>query len=337
MIDLRSDTVTRPTPAMYQAMNEAKLGDDVYDDDPTVHQLQDMAAEMLGFEKALFFPTGTQSNLVALLSHCGRGEEYITGDSYHIYKFEGGGGAVLGSIQPQPVPVQANGTLDLQDVEKRIKPHDFHFARSKLLSLENTHGGRVIGLDYIERAAQLARKHKLAFHLDGARAFNAAVKLGVTPKQITRHFDSVSICLSKGLCTPAGSLLLGSAELIEQAMRWRKMVGGGMRQSGILAACGIVALEQQIERLQQDHDNAELLAQRLGEIDNLQVMYDDQQTNMVFLTIDPADSEPLIQFMREQGMLISARYQDVRLVLHKDINRDDVTRTVEAFQRYYSA
>ena len=337
MIDLRSDTVTTPTPAMYRAMNTAQLGDDVYGDDPTVLHLQQLAADMLGFESALFFPTGTQSNLVALLSHCNRGDEYITGDSYHIYKYEGGGGAVLGGIQPQPAPVQADGTLDLTDVEKQIKLDDVHFARSKLLSLENTHGGRAIGLDYMESATTLARHRGLATHLDGARVFNAAIKLGVEPKEITRHFDSASICLSKGLCAPAGSLLLGSYAFIEQALRWRKMVGGGMRQSGILAACGIVALEQQVARLQQDHERAALLANGLAQIEGLAVSYGDTQTNMVHLTIDHKDSEALIAFMKERGILISARYQNVRLVLHNNIDSSHIPTVVDAFKNYYQA
>lgn len=336
MIDLRSDTVTRPTPDMYRAMNKAELGDDVYDDDPTVHQLEEMASDMLGFEKALLFPTGTQSNLVALLTHCGRGDEYISGDNYHIYKFEGGGGAALGGIQPQPVSVQADGTLNLDEVEQRIKPDDFHFARTRLLSLENTHGGVAIGVDYIERAKELAHNHKLAIHLDGARVFNASVKLGLPPKSITQHFDSASICLSKGLCAPAGSLLLGSEAFIKEATRWRKVVGGGMRQSGILAACGIVALEHQIERLQQDHDHARLLAQQLSEIDNLETSYGEMQTNMVILTTKPGDSEPLINHLRDQGILISARYQTVRLVLHKDVSRSDVLRVAEAIKGFYA-
>jgi len=262
-IDLRSDTVTRPTPAMRRAMAAAEVGDDVYGDDPTVNRLEATAAERLGFEAALFTCSGTQANLVSIMTHCARGEEYIVGQQAHTYKYEGGGAAVLGSIQPQPLDFEADGTLDLERVARAIKPADFHFARTRLLCLENTQGGKVLPLDYLKRAGEFARARKLRLHLDGARIFNAAVQLGMDVRELTAPFDSVSVCLSKGLGAPVGSMVCGGREFIGEARRWRKVCGGGMRQAGILAAAGLYALDHHVDRLADDHHNAGLLARGL--------------------------------------------------------------------------
>ncbi|MEO8408498.1 MAG: low-specificity L-threonine aldolase, partial [Oxalobacteraceae bacterium] len=284
-IDLRSDTVTQPCTAMRAAMAQAPVGDDVYGDDPSVNRLQALAAELFGFEAALFAPSGTQTNLIALLTHCGRGDEYIVGQQAHTYKYEGGGAAVLGSIQPQPLAHQSDGSLALEDIAAAIKPDDFHFARSRLLALENTFGGRVLGSAYLRAATDLAHRRGLATHLDGARICNAAVQQDISLKDAVRGFDSVSVCLSKGLGAPVGSLLCGSRSFIEQALRWRKMLGGGMRQAGILAAAGIYALQHNVQRLAEDHDNAQYLAQGLAKIPGLSVQM--PQTNIVYVDVPP--------------------------------------------------
>src|SRR5450631_3229929 len=263
VIDLRSDTVTRPTSGMRAAMAAAEVGDDVFGDDPTVNRLQAVAAERFGFEGALFFPTGTQSNLSALMSHCGRGDEYLVGQEAHTYKYEQGGAAVLGSIQPQPLENEPDGGISIQRIANAIKPQDIHFARTRLLALENTIGGRVLPLAYQRQVTEFAHTQGLATHLDGARLFNAIVKLGIAEAAAVAGFDSVSVCLSKGLGAPAGSVLLGSRDLITQARRWRKVLGGGMRQAGVLAAAGLYALEHHVRLLAQDHANAEYLAEGL--------------------------------------------------------------------------
>lgn len=336
MIDFRSDTVTQPTPAMRLAMSKAEVGDDVYGDDPTVNSLQDMAAEMFGFDGALFTSSGTQANLLALMAHCERGDEYLCGQQAHNYKFEGGGAAVLGSIQPQPLLNQADGTIALADISAAIKPDDIHFARTKLLSLENTIGGKVLPQGYLADAQTLAFNHGLKIHLDGARVANAAVAQNVSISDITAHFDSVSICLSKGLCAPVGSLLLGDERLIQKATRWRKMLGGGMRQAGILAAAGKLALTEQVQRLQEDHDNAAYLAQQLVVFDELTVDVSAVQTNMVYASVAPAvDVTQLAAYCREQGILISASKQ-LRLVTHNDISRSDIVQFIDVLKRYFS-
>ena len=257
MIDLRSDTVTRPTAGMRAAMAAAELGDDVYGDDPTVNRLQTLIASRFGYEAALFFPTGTQSNLAALMSHCGRGDEYLVGQEAHTYKYEQGGAAVLGSIQPQPLENEPDGTIALERIARAIKPQDVHFPTTRLLALENTMGGRVLPPGYLAEATALAHRHGLHTHLDGARLYNAIVAQGGDERDAVRGFDSVSVCLSKGLGAPAGSVLLGSATLIGAARRWRKALGGGMRQSGVLAAAGLYALEHHVARLADDHFEAE--------------------------------------------------------------------------------
>lgn len=329
IIDLRSDTVTQPTPAMRQAMANAKVGDDVYGDDPTVNRLQEMAAERFGFDDALFTSSGTQANLLALMAHCERGDEYICGQQAHNYKFEGGGAAVLGSIQPQPLTNQADGTIALENIRQAIKPDDIHFAHTRLLSIENTIGGKVLPMDYLAKAQELAFDHKLKIHLDGARVANAAVAKQVEIADICQYFDSVSICLSKGLCAPVGSLLLGDERLIAKAKRWRKMLGGGMRQAGILAAAAEVALNEQVSRLEEDHHNARLLAQLLTELDEFSVDMEQVQTNMVFAQLK-ANILPdeLAQKLKTNGVLVNAG-STMRFVTHADVNEDDIHQFVD--------
>ena len=332
-IDLRSDTVTRPSVAMRTAMAEAEVGDDVFGDDPTVNRLQRMMAERFGFEDALFLPTGTQSNLVALMSHCQRGDEYIVGQEAHTYRYEGGGGAVLGSIQPQPLDNRPDGTLDLDAVERAIKPDDSHFARTRLLALENTIGGKAIPLKYHRDAVALCRRRGLALHLDGARVFNAAVKLRVEVKDLCSGFDSVSVCLSKGLGAPAGTVLCGSRPFIEQARRWRKVVGGAMRQAGILAAAGIYAVEHNVAKLAEDHANAERLAHGLAAIPELGV--EPARTNMVFVHVPDHAVKPLKAHLAVHGInaLIAAR---TRLVTHLDVNATQIAETIHAFNAFFT-
>jgi len=337
IIDLRSDTVTRPTPAMRKAMAEAEVGDDVYGDDPTVNRLQALAAEILGTEAALFLSSGTQSNLCALLAHCERGDEYIVGQLAHTFKYEAGGGAVLGSIQPQPLDFQPDGTLDLDQVEAAIKPDDPHFARTRLLCLENTHWGKVLPLDYFAEARKLVDKYGLGLHLDGARVFNASVKLGVPVTDISRHFDSVSVCLSKGLCAPIGSVLCGTQEIIDKARRWRKMLGGGMRQAGVLAAAGIIAITEHPALLKQDHDNARHLAERLAAVPGLDVNIGAVQTNMVFAGVDKQFHDGFIDSMAAEGVLLQGSPAALRLVTHFDFKAEHIDSTVAAFSRVLTA
>src|SRR6185503_14294862 len=282
MIDLRSDTVTQPSRGMREAMACAVVGDDVFGDDPTVNRLQEEMARLFGMQAALFFPSGTQSNLSAIMAHCQRGEEVIVGQEAHTYRYEAGGAAVLGSIQPQPLANRPDGTLDLADVEAAIKPDDSHFAITRLIALENTIGGKVLSRQYMADAIALARRRKLATHLDGARVFNAAVKLGMPVDKLCEGFDTVSVCLSKGLGTPAGTVLVGRRDVIDRARRVRKMLGGTMRQVGILAAAGLYALEHNVDRLAEDHANAERLARGLAA---LGLKVDPVQTNMVFVTV----------------------------------------------------
>jgi threonine aldolase len=334
MIDLRSDTVTKPTEAMRKVMADAEVGDDVWGDDPTVNRLEALAAGMLGTESALYVSSGTQSNLVGIMSHCQRGEEYIVGQVAHTYKYEGGGAAVLGSIQPQPIEVEHNGTLPLEKISAAIKPDDFHYAITRLLCLENTIGGQVLPMDYIREASNLAKTHGLNNHLDGARLFNAVVKLECDVKDISQYFDSVSICLSKGLGAPVGSVLCGSKDFIKSARRWRKMLGGGMRQAGVIAAAGIYALENNIERLAQDHDNALLLGRGLAELDELDVDLDSLHTNMVFFRPRSGDSMVLCDYLQEKNILVEAAKQ-IRLVTHMQVSQEDVQTTIDSVKAFY--
>ena len=336
IIDLRSDTVTKPTAEMRAAMLAAEVGDDVYGEDPTVNRLEALAAATLGKEAALFVCSGTQSNLLALLSHCERGDEYIVGQQGHTYKYEGGGAAVLGSIQPQPLDYEADGSLDLARVESAIKPDDPHFAKTKLLCLENTQGGKVLPLEYLKRAQEFTRARGLGLHLDGARIFNAAVDLKVPVSEVSRYFDSVSVCLSKGLGAPVGSVLCGTKALVAKARRWRKVVGGGMRQAGVLAAAGIYALENNVERLATDHENARALAQALTGIEGVAVAPNGAQTNMLYINVELQRSVRMREALKSQGILISGQ-GSIRLVTHLDVDRSDVDRVAASVKEFFSA
>ena len=328
IVDLRSDTVTRPSEGMRRAMAQAELGDDVFGDDPSVNRLQARAAQMLGFADALYFPSGTQSNLAALMSHCARGDEYLVGQEAHTSRFEAGGGAVLGSVQPQPLANRPDGTLDLIEVEAAIKPDDPHFARTRLLALENTIGGKAVARSYLEEALSLARRRGLATHLDGARIFNAAVKLQTDAKDLCRGFDSVSVCLSKGLGAPAGTLLLGAQEFIARAKRARKILGGAMRQAGVLAAAGLYALEHNVGRLAEDHANAERLAEGLK-----QAGYEVEgpHTNMVFVRI-ASEKIPELKSQFERKQLLVLPGPRLRLVTHLDVDAAGIERALDAFR-----
>ncbi|OQY47816.1 MAG: low-specificity L-threonine aldolase [Anaerolineaceae bacterium 4572_78] len=328
MIDLRSDTVTLPTPTMREAMATALVGDDVYGEDPTINKLQELVAKRVGKEAALFVSSGTQSNLIALLIHCGRGDEYIAGQTAHTYMYEAGGGAVLGSIQPQPILFEKDGTLDLGKVENHVKADDPHFARTRLLCLENTQAGKVLPMSYMVEAGKFAKLHGLSSHLDGARVFNAAVKLKVDVTEITQHVDSVSVCLSKGLSAPVGSVLCGSNQFIKSAHRWRKMLGGGMRQAGILAAAGIIAINDMVERLAEDHANV--------------------QTNMVFFSLVPplqrggvgsTSTKEMISkfstFMAEHDIIMDDGYpKKFRAVTHYGIEAVDIEHVVQSVAEF---
>jgi threonine aldolase len=331
-LDLRSDTVTQPSKAMRAAMASAPVGDDVYGDDPAVNRLQDFAADLFGFEAGLFAPSGTQTNLIALMTHCGRGDEYLVGQEAHTYKYEGGGAAVLGSIQPQPIANQPDGSILLSDIEGYIKPDDMHFARTRLLALENTIGGRVLGQDYIAQATSLAHAKGLKTHLDGARVCNAAVKQGISLRAATSGFDTVSVCLSKGLGAPVGSVLLGPKAFVEQGKRWRKMLGGGMRQAGVLAAAGQYALEHNVERLADDHENAARLSRGLADIGQLAV--DTPQTNIFYIHMAPEACEPLRQALARERIRITVG-PHTRLVTHLDVSKADVERIIAVFKAFF--
>lgn len=336
VIDLRSDTVTKPGAAMRAAMARAEVGDDVYGEDPTVNRLEAMLAERTGMAAAVFVPSGTQSNLIALLAHCQRGDEYIVGQQAHTYKYEGGGAAVLGGIQPQPLEFEADGTLDLEKVRGAIKPPDTHFARTRLLALENTVHGKVLPLDYLRRAREFVDRHELALHLDGARIFNAVVQQQVALDTATRHFDSVSICLSKGLGAPAGSVLCGGSEFIARARRWRKVTGGGMRQAGILAAAGIYALEHNVERLADDHANARSLAEGLAAIPVLRFDPAQVQTNMLFVAVPDDRMHGIVDHLRRQGVIVSPG-NPLRMVTHLDVSAADIPRVIAAFESFFKS
>jgi threonine aldolase len=334
IVDLRSDTVTRPSAGMRSAMAAAEVGDDVFGDDPTVNRLQAVLAERLGFEAALFLPTATQSNLAALMTHCQRGDEYIAGQNAHCYKYEGGGGAVLGSIQPQPVENAPDGSLPLAKVAAAIKPDDPHYARTRLLCLENTIGGRAVSLAACAELTAFAHARGLATHLDGARLFNAATALQVAPAEVARGFDSVTVCLSKGLGCPVGALLAGSRDFIARARRARKMLGGGMRQAGVLAAAGLYALDHHITRLADDHALAQRLAAGLRDIDGISV--NGPHTNMVFLEMAPEKLEAIEPFMQARGILLHSYEGRMRLVTHLDVDRAGIERAIAAFKDFFA-
>jgi threonine aldolase len=345
MIDLRSDTVTQPTPAMRAAMMAAPLGDDVFGDDPTVNALQEKLADMLGFEGALFMPTGTQSNFCGILAHCQRGDEYIVGQQAHTYRWEGGGAAVLGSVQPQPLDNAPDGSLPLAAIEAAIKPDDAHYARTRLLALENTIGGKLLPFDYVQSATALVRKHGLNAHLDGARLFNGAVAQaeanGTSPlaeaRRIADQFDSVSVCFSKGLGTPAGSALCGSKDFLYRAHRIRKMAGGGMRQVGFLAGAAIHALDHHIDRLSEDHARARRLAAAFDDI--LGATVDPVHSNIVFVDLSgpaKAKAEGFIGHLKNHGVLALGLHR-LRFVTHHDVTDADVDRVVAVIRAYFKA
>ena len=331
LIDLRSDTVTKPDAGMYDAIRSAPLGDDVYGDDPTVNRLQETVAALLGKEDALLFPTGTQSNLAAVMGHCGRGEELIIGRGYHIATYEAMGSAVLGSVAATVIPTATDGSVSAADIAAAVKPADTHFPISRLLCLENTHSGKVVSMDSMADAAAAARRHGLAVHLDGARLMNAAVALKTDPSAIAAHTDTVSLCLSKGLGTPAGSVLAGPSDLIDRARRVRKMLGGGMRQAGVIAACGLYALENNVERLADDHANAARLAGGLRKLAGQGVTVTAADTNMLFVEVDPGLSETLPDRLAARGVRISGRSGTLRLVVHLGVSGDDIEHIVAAF------
>jgi threonine aldolase len=333
VVDLRSDTVTRPTPEMRAAMAAAEVGDDVFGDDPTVNLLEQRMAGMLDKEAALFVPSGTMSNLLALMSHCGRGDEFIAGQNAHCYKYEAGGAAVLGSIQPQPIAHQPDGTMALKDIEAAIKRGDSHFATTRVIALENTFGGRVLPMNYMWAVAGIAERHGLGMHLDGARAFNAAVYLGLGIKAFVEPFDTVSICLSKGLGTPVGSVLIGRGDLIATARRHRKMLGGGMRQAGILAAAGLYALEHNVDRLAEDHRRARQLAEGLARHAGLSVTMPD--TNIVWVDMDRDVGDALTPFLAENGIGITGRYGQQRWVTHLDVGDEAVEAAIGTVDRFF--
>ncbi|MEM8751085.1 MAG: low-specificity L-threonine aldolase [Pseudomonadota bacterium] len=334
MIDLRSDTVTRPTAAMRKVMADAEVGDDVYGDDPTVRALEERVADMLGKQDALFVASGTQSNLIAMLSHCGRGDEYIGGTDYHISSYEQAGAAVLGGISPRHLREMADGCLDPTEIAGAVQADDPHFAVTRLLCLENTHHGRVVPQGAISAATAEARKHDLSCHLDGARLMNAVVGSGRSAKELAQPFDTVSLCLSKGLGAPVGSVLSGPSDFIKRARRNRKLVGGGMRQAGVLAACGLHALNHHVERLAEDHENATVLCGRLSSIDGIAVETEKVETNMVWLQVNNRGSTSLADHMKAQGIVMSNPYGDagrLRLVTHLDFDKSQIDRVVDGF------
>jgi threonine aldolase len=336
-IDLRSDTVTRPTPAMLEAMAKAPVGDDVYGEDPTVNRLEGLAAEMLGKEAAVFVPSGTMGNLISVLSHCGRGDEVILGDIAHIYLYEQGGSAALGGVHPRSVPTQPDGTLKFDDIENAIRGDNEHFPISRLLAVENTHnrcGGRALPVEYMDAAGQLAHKHGLKFHVDGARLWNAAVALNVSPARLAKEADSLSLCLSKGLAAPVGSVVVGDKEFIRKARRMRKAVGGGMRQAGVIAAAGIVAMTEMVERLADDHANARRLAEGLNRLEGISIDPESVQTDIVIFDLEREDITPanLSAGLRSHGVLLNPiGGKRLRAVTNYHISEADIDRTLEAF------
>jgi threonine aldolase len=338
MIDLRSDTVTQPVEAMRVAMMAAPLGDDVFGDDPSVNALQANLAARLGFEAGLFCATGTQSNLCGLMAHCQRGDEYIVGMGAHTYGWEGGGAAVLGSIQPQPLDNAPDGSLPLDRIATAIKPDDPHFARTRLLALENTISGRVLPQAYVTQATALAHSHQLNTHLDGARFFNAVMAsreasepLNATERRLAAGFDSISLCLSKGLGAPAGAVLVGSSEFIHRARRVRKMLGGGMRQAGVLAAAGAWALEHQVERLAQDHEHARLLGTAFEQLAGFHVV--PVQTNIVFVECSKDKVHAMLAHLKAHDILATGLYK-LRLVTHLDVSREQIERAMQVIKMF---
>ena len=339
MIDLRSDTVTLPTEAMRRAMAVAEVGDDVYGEDPTINRLEEISADRMGMESGLFIPSGTMGNLIAFLTHCQRGDEAIMGDQAHTFVYEVGGVSALGGIMVHTVPNQPDGTIKISDLQNAIRMEDIHFPRTKLIALENTHnrcGGVVLTPEYIEEVTTLAKDHNLLVHMDGARIFNAAIKLGIPEKALLKGVDSVTFCLSKGLGAPVGSVLCGNKEFINNARKIRKQLGGGMRQAGILAAAGIIALESMVDRLEEDHQRALYLEEKLKDVPNITIRENSPQTNMVFLDLNesfPKTNIRVIEELKELNVLIgTSRNRGFRLVTHVGITDQDIDIVVKSFQ-----
>ncbi|MFQ6014440.1 MAG: low-specificity L-threonine aldolase [Anaerolineae bacterium] len=335
-IDLRSDTVTLPTAEMREAMYRAEVGDDVFGEDPTVNRLEELAAERMGKEAGLFVASGTMGNLVSLLTHCQRGDEAIMGHLAHTFLYEAGGAAALGGVQPRTLLNQPNGMLDPAEIEAAIRADNVHFPRSRLLCIENTHnrcGGAALSPEQMRTMIAVAKKHNLRVHLDGARIFNAAVALGINVRELTKEVDSVTFCLSKGLSAPVGSVVCGSREFIRQARRSRKIVGGGMRQAGIIAAAGIVALEKMVDRLAEDHANARRLAEGIAEIEGLAVDLDRVQTNIVIFELVAEGMSPaqLVEGLQQRGVkLLAIGGQRLRAVTYYGIEAEDIAVTLRA-------
>jgi threonine aldolase len=342
VIDLRSDTVTKPTDAMRAAMASAEVGDDVYGEDPSVNKLEALVAEMMGKEAAVFVASGTMGNLISVLSHCGRGEEMILGDSAHIFRSEQGGAAALGGVNSHTIRNQPDGTLDLDDIAAAIRGNDPHYPITRLICLENTQnfcGGRVLPVEYMDAVGHFAHERGLKMHVDGARLWNAAVKLNVAPARVVKEADSVSVCLSKGLGAPVGSVVAGSTEFIERARRNRKIVGGSMRQAGVIAAAGIVAVTEMVERLADDHANAKELAQGLAEIDGISIDPNTVETNLVFFVLEQPELTPvqLAQRLRSQGVLLNAGTgRRMRAVLNHHVTAEDIPLVLAAFEKALS-
>ncbi len=338
-VDLRSDTITKPTPAMRQAMASAEVGDDVFGEDPTLNRLEEMAAEILGKEAAVFVASGTMGNLVCQLSHCARGEEVIMGDQAHIMTSEQAGAAALGGVQPRTIPNQPDGKLLIEDIKTAIRPDNIHCPRTRLIALENTHNscnGSPLEPDYVDAVAQLAQNHGLKLHIDGARIFNAAAAFGVPVSEIVKKADSVTFCLSKGLAAPAGSVVCGTGEFILEARRVRKVLGGGMRQAGILAAAGIVALTEMVDRLDEDHQNARKLAEGLAEINGIAIVPDNIRSNILFFDIEKDDitAEQLTAQLKEQGVRMGPRNpKKIRAVTNYHVTKEDIDYTLEVFRK----
>jgi threonine aldolase len=334
-VDLRSDTMTRPTPAMSKAMAEAEVGDDVFGEDPTVNRLEELAADRLGKEAALFVASGTMGNLVSLLAHCGRGDEIILGSLSHTFFFEQGGSAAVGGIHPRTVPNQPDGTLSLPEIEAAIRADNVHFPRTRLIVLENTHNlcsGSPLDVDYLQAVGDLARRRDLKIHVDGARFFNASVALNVPPDKLAADADTVSFCLSKGLAAPVGSVVCGSREFIARARRARKVVGGGMRQAGVLAAAGIMALTEMVDRLADDHANARKLAEGLAAIPGLAIDLSQIQTNIVFFEVIREDlsAEQLVKLLDAQGVrMLPVGIGRIRAVTQYHITAEDIDHALE--------
>ena len=334
IVDLRSDTVTRPSPEMRDAMARAVVGDDVYGEDPTVNQLEETAARLLGKEAAVLFPSGSQSNLAAVLSHCGRGEECLVGDQYHVRVYEAGGASVLGGVALSPIATDADAGVSAHAVTDAVKPDDSHFPITRLLSLENTVSGHALSIDRIAGPADAARKSGLSVHLDGARFFNAVAKLDVQPSELAAPVDTISICLSKGLGAPVGSVLVGPRDVLARARRNRKLLGGAMRQAGVFAAAGLHALEHHAPKLKEDHARAARLADALNGIPGIQADYAEAQTNMLFVRHEDGDSDRLRIHLKDRGVLIGGQSPQARLVVHRDIDDRQLDLAIEAFSDY---